>query len=72
MADLCLEDEEEEVLQFGEKIILQKSGYDLCLVGCCLTEKVVHFPALKNTIANLWYSLGGIQISNLGDRQFLL
>ncbi|MBA0707267.1 hypothetical protein Golax_019321, partial [Gossypium laxum] len=59
MVDLRLEDEEEEVLQFGEKVILQNSGYDLCLVGFCLRENVVHFPALKNTIANLWFNLEG-------------
>ncbi|MBA0643580.1 hypothetical protein Goklo_027855, partial [Gossypium klotzschianum] len=42
MADLCLEDEEEEVLQFGEKIILQKSGYDLCLLKEGEDPNLVH------------------------------
>ncbi|MBA0552401.1 hypothetical protein Golob_023216, partial [Gossypium lobatum] len=31
MAELCLDDEEEEVLQFGVEPIPQKLGYDLCL-----------------------------------------
>ncbi|MBA0841059.1 hypothetical protein Goarm_003577, partial [Gossypium armourianum] len=62
MAYLCLNDEEKEVVKFGVEPNLQKLGYDLCLVGCCLTVSMVHFLAMKNTMANLWHILGGIQI----------
>ncbi|MBA0707711.1 hypothetical protein Golax_019739, partial [Gossypium laxum] len=71
MAELCLDDEEEEVLQFGVEPILQKSGYDLCLVRYCLTISVVHFLAMKNTMDNLWHPLGGIKISDLGEKRYL-
>ncbi|MBA0851197.1 hypothetical protein Goshw_015118 [Gossypium schwendimanii] len=71
MAELCLDDEEEEVLQFGVEPIPQKSGYDLCLVRYCLTTSVVHFLAMKNTMADLWHPLGGIQISDLGEKRYL-
>lgn len=27
--------------------------YEFCVVGRCLTESVVHFPSLRNTMANL-------------------
>ncbi|MBA0609088.1 hypothetical protein Godav_021211 [Gossypium davidsonii] len=70
MVELCLDDEE-EVLQFGVEPIPQKSGYDLCLVRYCLTTSVVHFLAMKNTMANLWHPLGGIQISDLGEKCYL-
>ncbi|MBA0696375.1 hypothetical protein Goari_002929, partial [Gossypium aridum] len=67
MAYLCLDDEEKEVVKFGVEPNLQKLGYDLCLVGCCLTASVVHFLAMKNTMANLWHILRGIQMSDFGE-----
>ncbi|KAG8474806.1 hypothetical protein CXB51_031505 [Gossypium anomalum] len=69
--DLSLEEEEDEGVQFETEARPQKSPYDLYLVGCCLTASVVHFPAVKNTMANLWRPLVGIQISNLGEKQYL-
>ncbi|MBA0825036.1 hypothetical protein Goarm_021659 [Gossypium armourianum] len=71
MAELCLDDEEEEFLQFGVEPIPQKSGYDLCLVRYYLTTSMVHFLAMTNTIANLWHPLGGIHISDLGEKRYL-
>ncbi|MBA0592137.1 hypothetical protein Gorai_009124 [Gossypium raimondii] len=58
-------------MQFDTEARPQKSPYDLCLVGCCLTTNVVHSAAMKNTMANLWHPLGGIQISNLGEKRYL-
>ncbi|KAA3483027.1 transcription factor MYB12-like [Gossypium australe] len=66
MVELCLDDVEEEIIQFKVERSMQKSGYDLCLVGCYLTASVVHFPAMKNTMANLWHPLEGIQMH--GDK----
>ncbi|KAL1179419.1 hypothetical protein V6Z11_A03G158000 [Gossypium hirsutum] len=35
------------------------SAYSFCLVGCFLTASVVHFPAMRNTLANIWNPLEG-------------
>lgn len=45
--------------------------FDLWLVGCFLTASVVHFLAMRNTLANLWHPLAGIQILDLGEKHFL-
>ncbi|MBA0855408.1 hypothetical protein Goshw_013275 [Gossypium schwendimanii] len=71
LIDLSLNEEEDEGIQFETEAKPQKSLYDLCLVGCCLTASVVHFPALKNTMANLWHPLVGIQISDLREKRYL-
>ncbi|MBA0562583.1 hypothetical protein Golob_007615 [Gossypium lobatum] len=71
LANLSLEEEEDEGMQFEAEARPQKSPYDLCLVGCCLATSVVHSTTMKNTMANLWHPLGGIQISNLGEKRYL-
>ncbi|KAH1083167.1 hypothetical protein J1N35_022928 [Gossypium stocksii] len=71
LAVLNLDKEEDECVQFAMEARPQRSLYDLCLVGCCLTTSVVHFPVMKSTMANLWHQLGGIQISNLGEKHYL-
>ncbi|MBA0635635.1 hypothetical protein Godav_025209 [Gossypium davidsonii] len=57
LADLSLGKKEDEDMQFAMKARPLRSVYELCLVGCCLTASVVHFPAMKNTTANLWHPL---------------
>ncbi|MBA0633819.1 hypothetical protein Godav_029476, partial [Gossypium davidsonii] len=69
LANLALTDEVEEA--FEEDAALVDQNLHLCLVGCCLTDSIVHFPSLRNTIADLWYPIRGICISDLGDRCFL-
>ncbi|KAA3477692.1 reverse transcriptase [Gossypium australe] len=46
-------------------------SYRNCLVGRCLTDSVVHFPSLRNTMADPWHPLGGICIIDLGDKRYL-
>ncbi|KAH1128991.1 hypothetical protein J1N35_000369 [Gossypium stocksii] len=69
LANLSLLDDEEESFQ-GESPVVDRS-YQYCLVGRCLTESVVHFPSLRNTMADLWHLIGGICISDLGDKRYL-
>ncbi|MBA0849750.1 hypothetical protein Goshw_020246 [Gossypium schwendimanii] len=71
LANLSLDEEEDEGLQFATEEGSQQPLYDLCLVGCVLTESVVNFLAMKNTMANLWHLLGEIQISELGEKRNL-
>ncbi|MFQ6652644.1 hypothetical protein Gotur_024410, partial [Gossypium turneri] len=70
-AGLSLEEEEDEILQIqfdvetnGEVVVLQ-------LVGCFLTASIVHFPAMRNTIANVWHPVKGVQIRDLGEKSFV-
>lgn len=69
LANLNLIDEEEE--PFQEDIGAVDQTYYLCLVGRCLTHSVVHFPSLRNTLADLWHPIRGICISDLGEKWFL-
>ncbi|MBA0709201.1 hypothetical protein Golax_024254 [Gossypium laxum] len=65
LVDLHIKEEEEEVLRVEETVGDHKPVYDLCLVGCFVTASVVHFPAMCNTLVNLWHPLGGIEILDL-------
>lgn len=69
IANLRLIDEEEEAFQ--EEATVVERSYQLCLVGRCLTDSVVHFPSLRNTMADLWHPIGGICILDLGEKRYL-
>ncbi|PPD92765.1 hypothetical protein GOBAR_DD10294 [Gossypium barbadense] len=69
LANLALTDEEEEA--FEEDAAVVDQNLNLGLVGRYLTDSIVHFPLLRNTMADLWHPLRGICISDLGDRRFL-
>ncbi|KAH1097957.1 hypothetical protein J1N35_014878 [Gossypium stocksii] len=59
MTGINFEDgEEEDTLLLSIDPRLQKSTYEHCLV-------------MKNTMANLWHPLGGVQILDLGVKRFL-
>ncbi|KAH9697145.1 CCHC-type domain-containing protein [Citrus sinensis] len=42
-----------------------------CLVGRFLTDKVISFPAMKNTMASLWRPVKGVCIKDLSPTLFL-
>lgn len=69
LANLRLRDEKEEAFQ--EEATVGDQDYRICLVAHCLTDSVVHFPSLRNTMADLWHLIGGICISNLDDKRYL-
>ncbi|MBA0701059.1 hypothetical protein Goari_022858 [Gossypium aridum] len=64
LANLSLLDDEEEAFQ--EEAVAMERTYQFCLVGRCLTDSVVHFPSLRNAMADLWHPIGGICITDLG------
>ncbi|KAK5793155.1 hypothetical protein PVK06_034292 [Gossypium arboreum] len=70
LANLKLLDEEEEAFQ--EEAVLMDRSYQFCLVGQCLTDSVVHFSSLHNTMADLWHPIGGICITDLRDKKEVL
>ncbi|MBA0731677.1 hypothetical protein Golax_022676 [Gossypium laxum] len=69
MANIKLLDDEEEEIQ--EVVGAKTFDYQFCLVGRCLTDSVVHFPSLRNTMADLWHLIGGIYITELGEKRYL-
>ncbi|KAG8483797.1 hypothetical protein CXB51_023545 [Gossypium anomalum] len=68
-AGLSLDEEEEEVLQLQADSGLRREEENLCLVGCFLTASIIHFPAMNNTMANIWHPVRGIQIQDLGEKR---
>ncbi|MBA0633563.1 hypothetical protein Godav_025200 [Gossypium davidsonii] len=64
LANLSLLDDEEEAFQ--EEAVAMERTYQFCLVERCLTDSVVHFPSLRNTMVDLWNPIGGICITDLG------
>ncbi|MBA0845298.1 hypothetical protein Goarm_022731 [Gossypium armourianum] len=68
MANMKLIDDEEDEIQ--EIVGVETFAYQFCLVGRCLTDSVVHFPSLRNTMADLWHPIGGICITDLGKKRF--
>lgn len=73
MVALHLEEEEEEenVIQLHGVSSNRTSPFEFYFVGCFVVVTVIHFPALRTTLANLWHPLGGIQINDLGEKRFL-
>ncbi|MBA0746606.1 hypothetical protein Gogos_009109 [Gossypium gossypioides] len=71
MANLRIEDSEEEAWSVHGDGELLNQRYEFCLVGCFLTASVINSQAMQNTIANLWHSLGGVLILYLGEKCFI-
>ncbi|KAK5836464.1 hypothetical protein PVK06_012254 [Gossypium arboreum] len=69
LANLRILDEEEKAFQ--EEAAMVDRSYQFYLVGQCLTDSVVHFPYLRNTMADLWHPIRGICITDLGDKRYL-
>ncbi|KAH9705864.1 CCHC-type domain-containing protein [Citrus sinensis] len=72
---MSIEDEEEdgliiegEDIDDGNKVNID---YRCCLVGRFLTDKVINFAAMKNTMASLWRPGKGVCIKDLSPTLFL-
>ncbi|KAK5777159.1 hypothetical protein PVK06_045126 [Gossypium arboreum] len=48
-----------------------EEDYELCLMGRVLTDSVVHFSLTKITLVDLWHPLGGVAISEIGEKRHL-
>ena len=74
-ASLSIEEEDEGGLIIeGDDVEDGKDGkidFRFCLVGRFLTDKVINFPAMKNTMAALWRPGKGICIKDLTPTLFL-
>ncbi|MBA0731123.1 hypothetical protein Golax_022883, partial [Gossypium laxum] len=61
----------EEEVHFQEETLVVEDDYKLCPVGQCLTDSVVNFLYLQNTMVDLWQPIGGIFILDLGEKRYL-
>ncbi|MBA0725184.1 hypothetical protein Golax_021789, partial [Gossypium laxum] len=68
LAGLTLEEEEDDILQIQIDVGTNGDTEILQLVGCSLTASIVHFPAMRSTMANLWHLVRGVQITDLGEK----
>ncbi|MBA0683604.1 hypothetical protein Goari_025247, partial [Gossypium aridum] len=71
LENLNLEDEEEEPILCTRNNITIENGHQVYLVGKALIDCVIHFLALKRTLPDLWHPLGGVIISDLGDKRYI-
>lgn len=72
LANLSLEDGEEgDPVPCMGASAFEEEDHKFCLVDKALTDCVIHFPSLKRTLADLWHPLGGVTITDLGDKMYL-
>ncbi|MBA0829306.1 hypothetical protein Goarm_013920, partial [Gossypium armourianum] len=68
-AGLSINEEEDEILQVRVEPNSEREVETFCLVECFLTASIIHFPAMKNTVANLWHPIRGVKIRDLGGKK---
>ncbi|MBA0604235.1 hypothetical protein Godav_016907, partial [Gossypium davidsonii] len=68
LAQLSINEEEEEILQIQADSRTQTDVGDYQLVGCFLTASIINFLGMKSTLANLWHPICGVQIRDLGEK----
>ncbi|MBA0575294.1 hypothetical protein Golob_027975 [Gossypium lobatum] len=71
LANLNIIDDEEDPMVVLEENKVDEEVYDLCLVGRVLTDSVVNFPSIRNTLADLWHPLRGVSITKLENKRIL-
>ncbi|MBA0751603.1 hypothetical protein Gogos_000517 [Gossypium gossypioides] len=71
LANLNIMDEEKDPLVVVGDDIVVEPEYGLCLVERVLTNSIVNFPSLKNTMADLWHLLRGVSITKIKDKHIL-
>lgn len=71
LADLWLEASEEgDGSEVEPKEGLGEKCVNFCLVGCFLTTTTINFQSMRIVLANLWYPLDGVTITNIGEKCF--
>ncbi|MBA0871919.1 hypothetical protein Goshw_002133 [Gossypium schwendimanii] len=71
LANLNIMDEEEDPLVVVGDDIAIDPKYELCLVGRVLTDSIMNFLSLKNTLADLWHPLRRVSITKIEDKRIL-
>ncbi|MBA0620192.1 hypothetical protein Godav_005953 [Gossypium davidsonii] len=70
MANLRLLDDDEENA-FHKNAQIVDLDLEFSLVGTCLTDSVVYFLSVRNKLANLRHPVGGICITDLGEKRYM-
>ncbi|MBA0746461.1 hypothetical protein Gogos_008980 [Gossypium gossypioides] len=71
IASFSLEEVEEDSIQLGVESVDNGISYANCFARMFLTSSVVHFQAMRSTLANVWHHIGGVSISDLENDRFL-
>lgn len=71
MADLDIDNEENEELVFDEGMEEEVNRFELCLVGRFLTEKNINTRAMRSKMADVWKPAMGVNIKDLKPGIFL-
>ncbi|XP_017625103.1 uncharacterized protein LOC108468758 [Gossypium arboreum] len=71
LAGLTLNEDKDAVLQIQVDQNTNREEEVFRLVGYFLTTSIIHFPAMKSTMENLWHPVRGVQIRDLGEKRFL-
>ncbi|MFQ6636721.1 hypothetical protein Gotur_012518 [Gossypium turneri] len=58
LAGLTINKEEDAILQVQLDPNTERGEEIFRLIECFLTASIIHFPAMKNTMANLWHPWG--------------
>ena len=55
-----------------EAAVQESKDYRFFLVGRFLTDRLIDFIAMKNTLMSVWEPNKGIAVTNLGEGRYLL
>ncbi|KAG8501723.1 hypothetical protein CXB51_003900 [Gossypium anomalum] len=68
LTQLTINEEEEEILQIQIDPETGRGVEEFQLVGCFLTTSLIHFPAIRSTMANLWHPVRGFKFKIWGRK----
>ncbi|MBA0777488.1 hypothetical protein Gotri_005501 [Gossypium trilobum] len=71
LANLNNADDDEELVQAFDDEDYAEEDFNICLVGRVLMDSIVHFPSMRNFLANLWHPIEGIFITEIEDKRIL-
>lgn len=71
LADLDIDNEENEELVLEGGVEEEVNRFELCLVGRFLTEKNINTRAMRSKMADIWKPAMGVNIKDLKDDIYL-
>ncbi|MFQ6642569.1 hypothetical protein Gotur_018575, partial [Gossypium turneri] len=71
LANLNIVDDDEELVQAFDDEDYAEEDFNICLLGRVLMDSIVHFPSMRNLLANLWHPIEGIFITEIEDKRIL-
>ncbi|KAK5844875.1 uncharacterized protein At4g02000-like [Gossypium arboreum] len=75
LASLQIEEEEEsgdkELWEIEIEENLTEQAINFCLIGCFFTTTTINFQSMRTVMANLWYTIRGVSITDIGEKSIL-